>query len=88
MRLLRRIAEHVSIRDQDHRMVSGTPIAQIGFDTAPIGADVWIGAGAIITRVVTIGKGAVIGAVVTRDVAVGIRVGGFPARPLNARARA
>ncbi|MGP9790411.1 sugar O-acetyltransferase [Roseinatronobacter sp. NSM] len=49
-----------------------------------IGADVWIGGGAIILPGVTVGDGAVIGAgaVVTRDVAAGVTVAGNPARVL------
>ena len=48
-----------------------------------IGADVWIGGGAILLPGVTIGDGALIGAgsVVTRDVAAGQTVAGNPARP-------
>ena len=49
-----------------------------------IGANVWIGGGALIMPGVTIGDDAIIGAgaVVTRDVAAGATVGGNPARPL------
>lgn len=55
----------------------GRPIA--------IGADVWIGGGAIILPGVSIGDGAIIGAgaVVTRDVAAGATVVGNPARKLD-----
>lgn len=49
-----------------------------------IGADVWIGGGAIILPGVKVGDGAIIaaGAVVTRDVAAGATVAGTPARVL------
>jgi maltose O-acetyltransferase len=49
-----------------------------------IGANVWIGAGALIMPGVTIGDDAIIGAgsVVTRDVAAGVTVAGNPARPM------
>lgn len=50
-----------------------------------IGADVWIGGGAILLPGVTVGDGAIIGAgaVVTRDVAPGVTVAGNPARMLR-----
>lgn len=85
------IAERVSIRDQDHEVhgVEGVPIAQAGFRTQPIviGDDVWIGAGAIVLKGVTIGNGAVVAAnaVVTRDVAEREIVGGVPARRIGIR---
>ena len=50
-----------------------------------IGAQVWIGGGAIVLPGVTIGDAAVIGAgsVVTKDVAAGSTVAGNPARPID-----
>jgi maltose O-acetyltransferase len=50
-----------------------------------IGANVWIGGGAIILPGLTVGDDAIIGAgaVVTRDVAPGATVGGNPARPIG-----
>lgn len=52
-----------------------------------LGADCWIGHGAIIKPDVTIGIGAIVaaGAVVTRDVDPFMIVAGCPARPLRAR---
>ncbi|WP_419805675.1 sugar O-acetyltransferase [Terriglobus sp.] len=52
-----------------------------------IGADVWIGGGAILLPGITVGDNAVIGAgsVVTHDVPPGITVAGNPARPLSHR---
>ncbi len=57
----------------------GRPIA--------IGANVWIGGGALILPGVTVGDDAIIGAgaVVTRDVAAGATVVGNPARPVAIR---
>ena len=48
-----------------------------------IGANVWIGAGAMILPGVTVGEDAIVGAgaVVTRDVPPGVTVVGNPARP-------
>lgn len=50
-----------------------------------IGANVWIGGGALILPGVTIGDDAIVGAgaVVTRDVPAGRTVAGNPARPLG-----
>ncbi|WP_323764998.1 sugar O-acetyltransferase [Marinovum sp.] len=66
-----------AVRDQG--LEYGRPIT--------IGRNVWIGGGAILLPGVTIGDDAVIGAgaVVTRDVAPGLTVGGNPARPLVSR---
>ena len=52
-----------------------------------LGADCWIGHGAIVRPEVTVGIGAVVaaGAVVTRDVPPFLMVAGVPARPLRMR---
>jgi phosphonate metabolism protein (transferase hexapeptide repeat family) len=52
-----------------------------------LGADCWIGHGAIIKPEVTVGVGAVVasGAVVTKDVGPFMMVAGCPAKPLRAR---
>ncbi len=57
-------------------------------DPAPIhiGNKVWIGAGAVITKGVTIGDDSVIaaGAVVTHDVPENVIAGGVPAKVIKA----
>lgn len=52
-----------------------------------IGADTWIGHGAVVRPDITIGTGAIVGAgaVVTRDVAPYMVVAGVPATPIRAR---
>ncbi|WP_206419940.1 acyltransferase [Minwuia thermotolerans] len=81
------IAEHVTIRDQDHNTTGIRPYRIAGMLTAPvtIGNNVWIGAKATITRGVNIGDNVIIGAnsVVTSDIpANAIAVGG-PARVIR-----
>lgn len=81
------IAEHVTIRDQDHRFGSGLITARAGFITAPVtvGDNVWIGAKAMVTMGVTIGENSVIGAnsVVTRDIPANSVAVGIPARVIR-----
>ena len=50
-----------------------------------IGNDVWIGYEAVIMAGVTIGDGAIIGAVVTKDVPPYMVAGGIPAKPIKKR---
>ena len=75
------------ITDHDHGHEKDRPIGEQPLRSAPvvIGNNVWIGAGVIILKGVTIGDGAVIaaGAVVTKDVDVGMKVAGVPARELG-----
>ncbi len=87
------ISEYAVVRDQDHAFADAkTPVRRQGFETSPvsIGADVWLGAHAIVTRGVTIGDGAVIGAgaVVTKDIPQGAVAVGAPARPVGSRGSA
>lgn len=81
------IAEHVTIRDQDHSFGPGLTTARAGFTTAPIqiGNNVWIGAKATVTKGVTIGDNVVIGAnsVVTRDIPANSVAVGAPARVIR-----
>lgn len=81
------IAEHVTIRDQDHTFGLGLTTAKAGFATSPvtIGNNVWIGAKATVTKGVTIGDNVVIGAnsVVTRDIPPNSVAVGAPARVIR-----
>jgi len=81
------IGEYASVRDANHRFRTTQPIRDAGHRAAPIviGANVWIGRGAIVLPGVHIGDRAVIGAnaAVTHDVPAGAVVGGVPAHPLH-----
>ncbi|HEX6866658.1 MAG TPA: acyltransferase [Caulobacteraceae bacterium] len=84
------IAEHVTIRDQDHAFDDpDTPIRLQGFVTAPvaIGRDVWLGAKTTIAKGVTVGDGAVVGAgsIATKDVPAFAVAAGAPAKVLRSR---
>lgn len=78
------IAEHVTIRDQDHNHVGAGRLEQQGSSCAPIriGNDVWLGAKVTVTRGVDIPPHAVIGAnsVVTRSLPKRGVYAGAPAR--------
>lgn len=84
------VAEQVSIRDHDHRYRDpDVPIARQGYRIAPVhlGADVWLGAGAVVMPGVTLGDGCVVGAhaVVTRSHGAGSILVGAPARCIGTR---
>lgn len=81
------VAEHVTIRDQDHSHQDDGRLVSQGSVKAPIriGHDVWLGAKVTVTRGVEIAPHAVVGAnaVVTSSLSVrGVYVGA-PARLLN-----
>lgn len=85
------LAARVAVRGADHVWDRpGVPSQFAGRPEQPstnIGADVWVGHGALIMRGVTIGDGAIIGAqsVVTRDVDPFSIVAGVPARVVASR---
>jgi len=84
------VAGCVSIRDTDHEFKSlDIPMINQGIVTSPIVIedDVWIGHGAVITKGVTVGSGAIVAAnaVVTKDVPKNAIVGGIPAKIIRYR---
>jgi maltose O-acetyltransferase len=77
------IGPAVQILASDHPRDPALRRQQVRFGRpVTIGANVWIGGGAIILPGVTIGDDAIVGAgsIVTRDVAAGVTVVGNPAR--------
>ncbi|HWU95173.1 MAG TPA: CatB-related O-acetyltransferase, partial [Sphingomonas sp.] len=74
-------------RDEDPAWQRALPVGDNPACTTQIGNDVWIGANAMVKQGVTIGDGAVIGAmaVVTRDVPAYAVVAGTPARVIRMR---
>lgn len=85
------LAPRVAVVGDDHVIdVVGVPMQFTGRppqQSTTIGADAWIGFGAVIRRGVTIGEGAVVGAgsVVTTDVPAYEVWGGVPARRIRDR---
>lgn len=79
----------VIIWSRDHGMKPGIPMRSQPHTSRPIrvGNDVWIGAGAILLKGVTVEDGAVIaaGAVVTKSVPKGAIVAGNPAKIIRYR---
>jgi maltose O-acetyltransferase len=83
---LTQIASGVQILTADHPRDPAQRRAGVEFGRpVTIGANVWIGAGALILPGVEIGDDAIVGAgaVVTRHVAPGATVAGNPARPIR-----
>lgn len=78
------IAEHVTIRDQDHAMSPTAGRGRVGFTSSPvvIGDNVWLGAKVTVIQGVTIGNNVVVGAnsVVTHDLPDNCVAVGAPAR--------
>lgn len=84
------LAPRVYVLDVDHKFNDPVnPISQQGYSIAAVVIEdgVWIGANAVITKGVRIGKGAIVGAnsVVTKNVEPFSIVGGVPAKPIAKR---
>jgi acetyltransferase-like isoleucine patch superfamily enzyme len=81
------IAEHCTVRDQDHLVDPDERRNEKAAQTAPIVLErnVWIGAGVRVLKGVRVGEGTVVAAnaVVRGDVPPGVVVGGIPARILR-----
>jgi hypothetical protein len=81
------IAEHCSIRDQDHQVDPEKRLYETVGHTGPIilEPNVWLGAGVRVLRGSRIGRGSVIAAnaVVRGEVPAGVVAGGLPARVLR-----
>lgn len=86
------IAAYCVIRDSNHGMEPGMPMARQPQRSQPvrIGEDVWLGAHVAVTAGTSIGSGAVVGAnaVVTRDLPPFCIAAGVPARVLRQRTAA
>jgi len=81
------VAEHCTIRDQNHHLKPEDRLHEVSALTAPvrIAPKVWIGAGVRILKGAKIGEGAIVGAnaVVTGEIPERVIVGGIPARVLR-----
>ena len=78
------VAEHCSIRDQDHQVDPDKRLRETVGRTAPVilEPNVWLGAGVRVLRGSRIGEGSVIAAngVVRGEIPAGVVAGGIPAR--------
>jgi acetyltransferase-like isoleucine patch superfamily enzyme len=79
------ISYRVLIMDSDVHYLAVDGEAKSSTLPVVIGDHVWLGAGAIVLKGVTIGEGAVVaaGSVVTRDVPPAVLVGGVPAKEIS-----
>ena len=82
-----RFGWHPTAEDYEVSAIDAGPSGSFWRSPVVIGNDVWIGAGAVIRRGVTIHDGAIVGAgaVVVQDVPPYTIVGGVPARPIRTR---
>lgn len=85
-----RIAEYVSIRDQNHNYEDiNTPIMEQGFVGSPVVLEenVWVGRGAIIMPGVRLGEGCIVAAnsVVNKSFPPNSIIGGIPAKLIKKR---
>lgn len=83
------IGPYCYLTDHDHAHLPGCLVSDQPLTSARvrIGSDVWLGAGVVVLKGVTIGDNAVVGAgaVVTNDVPAGVKVAGVPARVIGSR---
>jgi acetyltransferase-like isoleucine patch superfamily enzyme len=83
------IGPYCYIADHDHGGDPAVPMNQQPLVGKParIERDVWLGAHVCVLKGVTIGDGAIVGAgaVVTRDVPLGAKMAGVPARDIRVR---
>jgi serine acetyltransferase len=83
------IGPNCYLTDANHGIKAGGPVTRQPMESKPVILEdgVWMGAGVIVLKGVTIGRDAVIGAgaVVTKNVIAGTIVAGVPAREIGSR---
>ena len=83
------IGPNCYLTDSDHGTDAGLPVSQQPMESSPVLLEdgVWMGAGAIVLKGVTIGRDAIVGAgaVVTKNVPPNAIVVGVPARVIGSR---